>query len=55
MLPSYRQHFRYILRKPQLPQSFIDMLCGYGLLRFLLRYLVGFGGNEGDEFDAAVD
>ena len=31
------------------------MLRCYRLLRFLLRYLVGFGGDECDEFNAAVD
>ena len=31
------------------------MLCRNGLLGFTLGYLVGFGGDQGDEFDAAVD
>lgn len=30
------------------------MLCRDGLLGFTLCYVVGFGGYEGDEFDAAV-
>ena len=31
------------------------MLCRNRLFSFTLRNLVGFGGDEGDEFDAAVD
>lgn len=31
------------------------MLRRDGLLGLALRYLVGFGGYEGDEFDTAVD
>lgn len=31
------------------------MLAGYGLLRLLFGNLVGFGGYQGDELDAAFD
>ena len=45
----------YVLREPQLSECLVDVVGRYSLLGFFLGNLVGFGGDEGDEFDAAVD
>jgi hypothetical protein len=55
VLPRRSQHLLHILRKPQLPQRFVDMLGGNRLLSFFLGDFVCFRGDEGDELDAAVD
>lgn len=54
-LPRTRQHLPHILGEAQLLQCLIDMLCCDGFFGLALRNLVGLGGNEGDELDAAID
>lgn len=55
MLPRHRQHLRHILGKAQLTQGLVDVFGRDRLLGLALGDLVGLGGDEGDELDAAVD
>jgi len=52
-VPCTSQHLFHILGKSQLLQRLIDVFNRDCLLLLLLRDLVGFGGDEGDEFNTA--
>lgn len=54
MLRRRLQHGRHVVRKAQLLQRLGDVVAGDGLLGLLLGDLVGLGGDEGDELDAAL-
>lgn len=49
------QHGGHVVREAKLLQRLGDVVAGDGLLGLLLRDLVGLGGDEGDELDAALD
>lgn len=49
------QHLWHVLRETELLEGLGDVLAGDGLLGVLLGDLVGFGGDHGDELDAALD
>lgn len=43
----------HVFAKVELLERCFDVLAGYCLLRVLFGNLIGFGGDECDEFDAA--
>ena len=55
LLARNRQHLLDILGKAQLLQRRGDMFWRDGLLALALHGVVGFGGDHGDELNAAVD
>ena len=55
LLSSCCKYLFHVLWEAEVPQSLLDVLYGYRLLRFFLGYIIRFRGNQGYEFDAAVD
>lgn len=53
MLLCHGQYFGNVITETEITKRFLDVLAGDGLLCFLLADVVGFGGNQGDELDAA--
>ena len=51
----HRHDFLHILPETQLLERFRDVFARDRLLGVLLGDLVGFGGDHGDELDAALD
>jgi hypothetical protein len=52
---SDREHILDVLGEAQLAQGLVNVLGGDGLLGLVLCDLVGLGGDQRDELDAAVD
>jgi hypothetical protein len=44
-----------VVREAELLESLCDVVASNGLLGLLFGDLVGLGGDEGDEFNAALD
>lgn len=53
MLIRTRKDILHIIAKSEIFQRLLDVLAGNRLLGFLLANVVGLGGDERDEFDAA--
>lgn len=54
-LIRHRHQLRHILAKIEVLQGFGDVLARDGFLGVFLGDVVGFGGDHGDELDAALD
>lgn len=55
VLTRHIQNLLHVFLETELLQRLLDVIARYSLLRFLLGDVVGFGGYEGYEFDAAFD